>query len=99
MAMSFPKAIQVLRDSGGVARRSTWGLEEGVTLEPAPWSGGQVEMLLRRTTTGREHKPSVGLYVVTGDDVRGLDWHVQLPAQPQEKADGPPGSDDAQHPG
>lgn len=82
VVMSFPKAVQVLRDHGGRARRLEWDDRDYLTLGPVPWNGEQEALLHHRPSDRRQRagKESVVIFLPFGEDVRALDWSVESSA-------------------
>lgn len=76
MPCSFPKAIQLLRDQGGTARRPGWSRGKYLYLGIVGWNGKQEALLIHRYKDGRSPQSgSVAIcFAAFGDDVRALDW-------------------------
>lgn len=74
--LSYPKAIQLLRDQGGIARRRSWSPGKYISLGLVPWNGEQKALLIHRYKDGRSEQSGsvVVLFVAFDQDVRAVDW-------------------------
>jgi hypothetical protein len=82
--MSFPKAIQVMRDSGGRARRAEWDEGDFIEIAPVPWNGEQEALLHHRPADRRRNNGPdvVTIFQAFGHDIRAIDWRVDQEQQP-----------------